>query len=293
MQTDQQLVRFPLTSEQCELLLEFAAARTLTELAGRIRRDVSVVSRQLSALAQAAPVIEKSEGRWRMTAFGRQINNLTQATVSAQRRILNQQQSMRFAPARLPSWDEPTALLVVGAQCGFDDELWGNRNNPGAEAQIARLLDAWRKAERPVVFCRHLSNEPRSPLRAGAKGSDFKPEARPLAGELVIDKSTNSAFMGSTLDAELKRRQVRAAVAVGFTTNHCVDATVRVGSDLGYTMYVVADATVAFDRVAWDGRVLKADDLHFASLVSLNQEFATVVDTETLLASFQNEGLGE
>lgn len=290
MQSPEQHLRFPLTSEQCELLLEFETAKTLQELAGRIHRDVSVVSRQLSALSQTATVIEKQEGRWRITAFGRQINNLTRATVSAQRRILDQQAALRFSSVRMPSGDDETALLIVGVQKGFDDPVWGARNNLGAEERIALLVAAWRKAGRSVIFCRHLSQEPASPLRAGSQGSDFKTAARPEVGELVIDKHANSAFIGTTLADELKARAIKSAVVVGFTTNHCVDATIRVGADLGFTMFVVADAVVAYDRISWDGRLVKAEDLHSATLTSLNQEFATVIDSEALLRSLGPEG---
>ena len=45
----------------------------------------------------------------------------------------------------------PTAaLLVVDVQRGFDDPSWGLRNNPDAEAKIARLLETRRAAKRPI-----------------------------------------------------------------------------------------------------------------------------------------------
>ena len=33
-------------------------------------------------------------------------------------------------------------LIVIDAQRGFGDGAWGPRNNPGAEANIATLLEA-------------------------------------------------------------------------------------------------------------------------------------------------------
>jgi nicotinamidase-related amidase len=277
-------MKFPLTSEQCELLAAFEGAASLAALATVVRRDVSVVSRQLAALAAAAPVLEKSGGRWRITAFGRQINNLSRAMIAAQRKILEQHGPLRLAGARLPTPASEAALLMIGVQTGWDDPAWGARNQPQAEERIAAVAAAWRASGRPVIHCRHASTHVGSPLRAGSAGSDFKPEGRPLAEERVFTKSVNSAFVGTDLDAHLKAIGCRALVLVGFSTNHCVDATARSAGDLGYQAFVVADATACFDRVAWDGRLLKAEELHTAALVSLNLEFATVVESADLVA---------
>ena len=70
----------------------------------------------------------------------------------------------------------PFALIVVDVQQGFDDSVhWGPRNNPDCESNIAVLIEAWREHRQPVVFVRHDSTEPDSPLRPGTPGNAFQP----------------------------------------------------------------------------------------------------------------------
>ncbi len=176
-----------------------------------------------------------------------------------------------------------TALVLIDVQAGFADPVWGPRNNPEAEANIGRLLEAWRAARRPIYHVQHMSTEPASPLRPGQPGNGFMPEAQPAPGEPVIQKQVNSAFIGTDLDAQLRGDGIKNLVIVGLTTNHCVSTTVRMAGNLGFMTLVVSDATAAFDRQGPDGEIYPAEMVHAVSLANLHQEFAQVVFTEDLL----------
>jgi len=176
-------------------------------------------------------------------------------------------------------------LLLIDVQRGFDEPKWGRRNNATAEANIARLLEVWRRLGRPIVHVRHHSTEPLSPLRPAQPGAAFKPEAEPEPGEPVYTKSVNSAFIGTTLDADLRARDIGKLVIAGITTDHCVSTTARMAGNLGYRVWVAADACATFERRDHTGRTLTAETVHQAALASLHGEFATVADTNVLIAA--------
>jgi nicotinamidase-related amidase len=176
-----------------------------------------------------------------------------------------------------------TALIVVDVQQAFLDPRWGERNNPGAESNIARLLEAWRKSERPVRHIVHDSIEPNSLLRPESPGNAVQAAAAPKGAEPVYHKHVNSAFIGTNLEKDLRDAGIDTLVIVGLTTNHCVSTTARMAGNLGFTTYVVSDATASFARAALDGTVRTAEAVHSAALSDLHQEFASVVDTEEIL----------
>ena len=88
------------------------------------------------------------------------------------------------------------ALVVVDAQQGFDDPWWGRRNNPDCDRNIERLVTAWHKRQAPLVYVRHDSEEPGSPLHPDNPGNRLKPYLRPEP-ELLVTKQVNSAFHGT------------------------------------------------------------------------------------------------
>jgi len=178
-----------------------------------------------------------------------------------------------------------TALLLIDVQKGFDEPVWGERNNPNAEKYMARLLGAWRKNSLPVIHVQHCSTSENSPLRAGNPGNEFQDIAAPIDGETVFTKSVNSAFIGTELEQYLKNKGISTLVAAGLTTDHCVSTTTRMAGNLGFEVTLVSDATACFDRTGPDGRHYPAEAIHNIHLASLNGEFCTVKTTDEVLNS--------
>jgi nicotinamidase-related amidase len=187
----------------------------------------------------------------------------------------------------MQAFSRNAALLIIDVQQGFDEPSWGRRNNPQMEARISELLNAWRASNRPVIHAKHMSVDPTSPLRPGQPGNDFKAEVTPMPGESVVEKRVNSCFIGTPLEAELRRRGHDSLVIVGMMTNHCVSTTTRMAGNLGFAAWVVSDATATFDRVGPDGVSYPAEQIHAIALSDLHGEFGAVVDTATVLAAMQ------
>ena len=177
-----------------------------------------------------------------------------------------------------------TALLVIDVQKGFDDAAyWGRRNNPQAEANIARLIAVWREKARPLIHIKHNSTEPNSPLRPELPGNAFKDAVRPLPSEKQFSKTVNSAFIGTGLTDYLHEQGIDTLIVVGLTTDHCVSTSVRMAANLGFAVTLVGDATATHERIGYDGVHYAAEQIHKINLVSLGGEFCTIRTTDDLL----------
>jgi nicotinamidase-related amidase len=177
----------------------------------------------------------------------------------------------------------PTALLIIDVQQGLDAPHLGARNNPTAEQRMRALLAAWREAAWPVVHVQHMSTRPESTLRPELPGNAIKPEVEPHPGEALFRKTGSSAFIGTALEAHLRRAGIGRLVVIGLTTDHCVSSSVRTAANLGFEVTVVEDATATFERIGPDGTLHHAQAMHDSALASLHDEFARVLSTRAVL----------
>jgi nicotinamidase-related amidase len=173
-----------------------------------------------------------------------------------------------------------TALLLVDVQKGVDDlRHWGGtrgrRNNPQAESRMIRVLEAWREAELQVIFTQHDSREASSPLRLARPGGAFKDGFAPAGRDLVIRKDVNSAFIGTPLELELRRRGLTRLVISGFFTNMCISTTVRMSNNLGFDTYLLHDGCACANRSDMSGNDIDPEVVHDVTVASLHGEFCT------------------
>lgn len=162
---------------------------------------------------------------------------------------------------------DQTALLVVDVQDSFkaDPVRWANRNNPDFEANISRLLAAFRAAGRPVFFVLHSDPDP---------GFELDGPFTRLMGflerrddEPIVKKDTRNAFTSTDLAEQLAARGIRRLVITGIQTEQCVETTTRVAGDLGYDVDFVTAATMTFP-------IRHGDDVQSAEAITRATEFA-------------------
>lgn len=206
---------------------------------------------------------------------------------------------------------ESTALLVVDMQYhdaspdhGFTLAL--EKVKPGSmryyidrlENQVvpntARLLEHFRRARMPVVYLvlgsayqdyRDLAPRFRDWLRAfehdsgiqdifweGNPAFAIRKELAPSPTDVVIRKTTFSAFNSSDFGEYLRYSRMTNLVITGVTTNACIESTARDAADRGYGCILVDDGTADYDRQA-----------ELATLQSFYFNFGRVGSTDEIL----------
>lgn len=79
----------------------------------------------------------------------------------------------------------------------------------------------------------------------GSIEADIRKEVYPEPGEIVIAKTSASAFNSTNIDTVLRNLGIENIIATGMVTNGCVELTVRDAADRGYSVILVSDATTA------------------------------------------------
>ncbi len=182
-----------------------------------------------------------------------------------------------------------TALMIIDVQMEFAFRLQNGvpRSTPDGEENIARLLGFFRQTGGKVVHIHHHSIEPGSPFTAGTPGAEVQGFVKPAAGEAVYTKHANSAFIGTTLEADLRAGGIENIITCGGTANHCVETTARMGENLGFNVIYAADGVWAYGATGPDERTHSPDDVLSVTLSNIHGEFADVLKTDEILQLVQ------
>ncbi|WP_458525452.1 cysteine hydrolase family protein [Onishia taeanensis] len=183
--------------------------------------------------------------------------------------------------------DDAAALLLIDLQQAIDDvDLHGVHSNPALNDRLEELLTCWRGGNGHIVHVRHFSYTPGSPYRSGHAGAEFKASALPLAGERIVTKHVESPFIGTDLEAWLRRHGIARLVLAGVSTGHAVSTTARHAHCLDFGVVVVADACASFPLDEIDGERWSAEDVQRFSLSLLGSHYARIASTREVVQQF-------
>lgn len=191
-----------------------------------------------------------------------------------------------------------SAVVVIDMQndfCapgGWTDKV-AKRNisacKPAAQS-IKTLVAAARAAEIPVLWVRADYSPEHVPapmlawnMRLGIEAVCCAPgtwgaewfEVQPARGEAVITKHCFSGFMGTHLDAMLRRRGIRTVIFAGVQTHVCVESTLRDAHSLGYYCVVPEECVASVNSPA-----------HEVMLANVRMLFGDVIPLADLTAKW-------
>lgn len=182
------------------------------------------------------------------------------------------------------------ALVVIDVQDSFRQHpIWAYGSNPDLTDQVNRLVTAARQRGDLVVWVLHA--EPGSgtvfdPARGHVRLLDG---FTPADGEPQLTKTAHNAFTTTNLQQLLTTEGIRDLVICGIRTEQCCETTARLGSDLGFDVTFVTDATMTFptphrdlpatatiEEILADPRTLSAEEMIARTEYALAGRFATI-----------------
>jgi nicotinamidase-related amidase len=140
-----------------------------------------------------------------------------------------------------------SALLIIDLQ-----QALFTRPTPvyKAETLLENILFLANQAHQqgvPVFYLQH--SEPEL-LVKGSPGWQLHPRLNPLATDTIIHKLHDNAFESTSLDQELKAKNITTLVITGLLTHCCVKATSLGARRVGYSVILVKDGHSNYSRQA-------------------------------------------
>ncbi|NYH42973.1 nicotinamidase-related amidase [Micromonospora jinlongensis] len=182
------------------------------------------------------------------------------------------------------------ALVVIDVQESFRQRpIWAYGSNPDLVRQVERLVAAARERGDLVVWVLH-SEPGTGGLFDSALGHVRLIDGLvPAEGEPTLVKTAHNAFTTTNLQQVLTHAGIQDITVCGIRTEQCVETTARVGSDLGYRMTFVTDATLTFPiphrdlpetatvaEILADPRTLSNEEIVTRTEYALAGRFATI-----------------
>ncbi|GAB2282123.1 Nicotinamidase 2 [Dionaea muscipula] len=147
---------------------------------------------------------------------------------------------------------------------------------------IQTTIDLCRRAGIPVIYTRHCHKSPADHgmlgewwngdlVLDGTLEAELMSEVGCRNADLVVEKSTYSAFVGTGLEESLQGMGVKEVIVTGVMTNLCCETSARDAFTRGFRVFFSTDATAT-----------SSPDLHDATLKNMAYGFAYLVNCDRL-----------
>lgn len=152
-----------------------------------------------------------------------------------------------------------TALVVIDLQRGIVGMQTQPYPAPTVVERSSQLAKAFRDRKGLVVlvhvdpgpegvlFPKLLTDVERPRFSMPPEAVQIVPEMGPQPGDVVVTKHQPSAFFGTDLEIQLRRRKIETIVLCGIATNIGVESTARTGFEHGFNLVFASDAMSARD----------------------------------------------
>jgi nicotinamidase-related amidase len=138
------------------------------------------------------------------------------------------------------------AIVVVDMQVGLLDGA-PKQDLQGVIQRINLLTAMVREHSGKVIWIRHCGKTGDS-FEPHTEGWSFLPELSRHGDDVVIEKTLNDPFVGTSLQEILERIAPDRVLVAGWATDLCVDATIRSAVSNDYHVVVVSDGHTLNDR---------------------------------------------
>ncbi|HLP47465.1 MAG TPA: isochorismatase family cysteine hydrolase [Candidatus Kapabacteria bacterium] len=169
-------------------------------------------------------------------------------------------------------------------------KVWGG---PAIIPNLQKLIKVFHKNDLPVIFTRHIYENPEQDggatarwwkanrhsmlLREHTWHSEISDFLIPDTKDRIISKRRYSAFFGTDLEILLRTANINDVVITGVCTNICCEATAHDAFFRDFNIFFVIDGTGATDEEA-----------HLSSLRNISLAYGNIVTTAQIINSVDN-----
>jgi nicotinamidase-related amidase len=178
------------------------------------------------------------------------------------------------------------ALLVIDIQDSFKSmPRWQHRNNPGFEANVLRLIDAFHVAREPVIYFLHSDEDEH--FKVGRPDYRLMDFLAPREDEPILHKTSRNCFTSTNLLQILLHLHVGRVTIAGIQTEQCCETTARIAADMGFEVDFVTEATLTFPipkTLEHGSETLPVDAVVERTEYALRRRFARICTVDSVSA---------